>query len=262
MNFNMLIPYELLPWQIGAVIFSGLCIGMSKTWLNGLTTIMIPVIALIFGAKESTGILLPMLCFADLLAVAYYRRSAEWKYILRLLPWALIGFGVALLVDRVVPARGFKILIGFCIFAGLVTMFWNDHRAGNARNKEAAVSVNIQSHWWYGMIFGIMGGFSTMIGNAAGPIMSVYLLAMRLPKNSFVGTAAWFFFILNYLKIPLQYFVWHNITKESLRFDIVMFPFILAGAFLGFFLVKITSESNYRIIVYVMTTISAVLLFL
>jgi uncharacterized membrane protein YfcA len=259
MNFNMLIPYELLPWQIGAVIFCGLCIGMSKTWLNGLTTIMIPVIALIFGAKESTGILLPMLCFADLLAVAYYRRSAEWKYILRLLPWALIGFGAALLVDRVVPAKGFKVLIGLCIFTGLVTMFWNDRRA---KNQQDTVLVNIQSHWWYGMIFGIMGGFSTMIGNAAGPIMSVYLLAMRLPKTSFVGTAAWFFFILNYLKIPLQYFVWHNITKESLCFDIAIFPFILVGAFFGFFLVKITSESNYRIIVYVMTTISAVLLFL
>ncbi|MDR3247763.1 MAG: sulfite exporter TauE/SafE family protein, partial [Treponema sp.] len=158
------------PWQAAAVIFSGLCIGVSKTGINGVTTIMIPILALIFGAKESTGVVLPMLCFADLVAVIYYRRAAEWKYIIRLLPWALVGFGVALLVDHFVPARGFKILIGVCIFAGLGVMFWNDRRG-----KDAAAP----SGWWFSAIFGVIGGFSTMIGNAAGPIMSVFLLSVR-----------------------------------------------------------------------------------
>jgi uncharacterized membrane protein YfcA len=250
---SLLIPYDLLPWQIGAVIFSGLCIGMSKTGINGVNSVMIPIMALIFGAKESTGVLLPLLCFADLLAAFYYRRSAEWKHIFKLLPWALAGFGIALLVDRVVPARGFKVLIGICIFVSLAVMFWNDRRG-----KDAV----IPSSWWFSAIFGILGGFSTMIGNAAGPILSVFLLSMRLPKINFVGTAAWFFLIINYLKIPLQVLVWHNISLESLRFDLLVTPFILLGAFLGILLVKKISEKVFRKLLMTLTLISTILLFL
>ncbi|MDR2135952.1 MAG: sulfite exporter TauE/SafE family protein [Treponema sp.] len=241
------------PWQAAAVIFSGICIGVSKTGVNGASAIMVPILALIFGAKESTGVVLPLLCFADLVAVIYYRRAAEWKYIARLLPWALAGFGLALLVDRMVPARGFKVLIGVCIFAGLAVMFWNDRRA-----KDAAVP----SAWWFSAAFGIMGGFSTMIGNAAGPVMSVFLLSVRLKKTSFVGTAAWFFMIVNYLKIPLQHFVWHNITIKGLLFDLTLIPVILIGTALGVLIVKNVSESRYRAIVYIMTIVSAALLFL
>ncbi|MDR2471199.1 MAG: sulfite exporter TauE/SafE family protein [Treponema sp.] len=253
MNLEMFFPYEFAPWQLAAVIFSGICIGLSKTGLNGVTTVMVPILALIFGAKESTGVVLPMLCFADILAVAYYRRHAEWKYIIRLLPWALAGFGLALLVDRLIPPRGFKFLIGICIFTGLLVMFWNDRKG-----REAA----IPSSWWFAAVFGVMGGFSTMIGNAAGPIMSVFLLSVRLPKASFVGTAAWFFMIVNYLKLPLQYFVWHNISPQSLLFNVTMIPVILVGAALGIFLVKKVSERVYRVLVYVMTIISTLLLFL
>jgi uncharacterized membrane protein YfcA len=253
MDIQNLFFYHFVPWQWAAAIFSGICIGLSKTGINGATTVMIPILALVFGAKESTGIVLPMLCFADILAVIYYRRNAEWKYIFKLLPWALMGFVLALAVDRFVPERGFKILIGICILTGLGVMFWNDRRG-----KDAA----IPSAWWFTALFGIMGGFATMIGNAAGPIMSVFLLSVRLPKASFVGTAAWFFMIINYLKLPLQYFVWHNITPEGLLFDLTMIPVIIIGAVLGIFLVKKMSEIHYRILVYGMTFISTALLFI
>jgi uncharacterized membrane protein YfcA len=255
MNLEALFSYwnGFEPWQIGVVVFSGLCIGLSKTGINGASAVMIPLLAMIFGARESTGVVLPMLCFADLVAVIYYRRAAEWKYIIRLLPWALGGFALALLVDRLVPARGFKLLIALCIFAGLAVMFWNDRRG-----KDAAVP----RAWWFSAIFGVLGGFSTMIGNAAGPVMSVFLLSVRLPKTSFVGTAAWFFMIINYLKIPLQHFVWHNITVEGLLFGSTMIPLILVGAALGILVVKKVSERRYRLLVYVMTIVSAALLFL
>jgi uncharacterized membrane protein YfcA len=101
-----------------------------------------------------------------------------------------------------------------------------------------------------------------MIGNAAGPVMSVFLLSMRLPKENFVGTAAWFFIILNYLKIPLQVLAWHNIHIKGLLFDISMIPFILLGLFLGVLLVKFISEKYYRILVYIMTVASCALLIL
>jgi uncharacterized membrane protein YfcA len=101
-----------------------------------------------------------------------------------------------------------------------------------------------------------------MIGNPAGPILSVFLLSMKLPKTSFVGTAAWFFLIVNYLKIPLQIFVWHNISLKSLRFDLLVTPFILLGAFLGVLLVKKVSEKVFRKLLMTLTLISTILLFL
>jgi uncharacterized membrane protein YfcA len=101
-----------------------------------------------------------------------------------------------------------------------------------------------------------------MIGNAGGPVMSVFLLSMRLPKESFVGTTAWFFLILNYLKIPLQIIAWHNIHIKGLLFNVSMIPAILIGLFLGVVLIKLISEKYFRILVYVMTVISCALLIL
>ncbi|MDR1506777.1 MAG: sulfite exporter TauE/SafE family protein [Treponema sp.] len=265
---------EFGPGQWIAVIFSFILFGISKTGFTGISIIAVPICALIFGAKSSTGIILPLLCFADLIAVLYYRRHAAWKYLWPLIPWAAAGFGLALLADHfIISDRGFKFLMGICIFAGLVVMFWSDGpRFGKKRNAEevrpappdvpAKAAPAKARPFWYSSLFGILGGFSTMIGNTAGPIMSVFLLSVKLPKESFVGTAAWFFLIVNYLKVPLQAFAWHNITKETLYFDVFMIPAIVLGIWLGIVLVKKVSEAQYRVITYVLTLISAVLLFL
>ena len=249
---DYLITFQLSALEWFAVLFCGLCIGMSKTGINGLGTVAVPVLAIIFGARTSTGIMLPMLCCADLFAITYYRRSAEWKYIIRLLPWALTGFALALLTNHWISDTGFKNLIGICIFSGLGVMLWNEYRGKDAK---------IPSAWWFTALFGVMGGFSTMIGNAAGPVMSVFLLSVRLPKKSFVGTAAWFFMIINFLKLPLQYFVWQNISDESLLFNLTMLPAIAVGAWIGIIFLKKISEKNYRVVVYVLTLASTLMLF-
>jgi len=254
MNVNDLLnlyPLSVSEWCL--IIFCGLLIGISKTGINGLGMIYVPILALIFGAKPSTGILLPMLCCADIFAVVYYRRSAEWKYIVRLLPWTMAGFALALFVDQRVPDKSFKLLIGVCILSGLGVMLWNEYRGKD---------TTIPSAWWFAAIFGITGGFSTMIGNAAGPVMSVFLLTVKLPKKSFVGTAAWFFMIVNFLKLPLQYFVWNNISSKTLLFDLTILPVIASGALIGVLIIKKVSENNYRIVVYTLTLLSTLLLFL
>ncbi|GHV85138.1 anion permease [Spirochaetia bacterium] len=253
-------PYTLAPWQWAAAAISCVCFGISKTGLNGISIAAVPLFALVFGGKESTGVVLPLICFADLFAVIYYRRHAEWKYIWRLIPWALAGFALALGADHFISSnRGFKILIGICIAAGFVVMIWNE---GRNRRQAGSGGAKPPSGWWFSAVFGIMGGFSTMIGNAAGPIMSVFLLSVRLPKESFVGTAAWFFLIVNYLKIPLQTLVWHNISIKTLLFDVTMIPCLLLGVWLGILFVKKVTEKQYRIAVYALTIISAGLLFL
>jgi uncharacterized membrane protein YfcA len=132
-------------------------------------------------------------------------------------------------------------------------MIWNDRRG---KDKPAP------SAWWFAALFGMAGGFSTTIGNIAGPIMAVYLLAMKLPKNSFVGTSAWFYLIVNYLKIPIQVFMWKNITLETLMFDLTLVPVIVIGAIAGILLVKKISEPIYRKVIMVLTLVSAVFLFI
>jgi uncharacterized membrane protein YfcA len=266
---NLAALFSFAPWEWAVLVGCGLCIGMSKTGMSGITTVMIPFMALIFGAKESTGVVLPLLCFADLLAVIYYRRAASWQHIIRLLPWALAGFGIALVVDRFIPPKGFKILIAICILAGLVVMLWGDIRKARAGKpveaKQGAPEGGNREKakpWWFSAVFGIMGGFTTMIGNAAGPIMSVFLLSVRLPKVNFVGTGAWFFMVVNYLKLPIQHFVWRNIHRETLFVDLCMIPAVLAGAALGILLVKKLSEAYFRVMIYILTLVSATLLFI
>ena len=239
------------PFQAAALALCALLIGMSKTGMQAVNMVSIPMMAVAFGAKESTGVILPMLCFADLVAVLYYRRNAEWKYVAKLLPSAVAGFFVALAVDRAIDPAWFKNLMGICIIAGLAVMFFER----GARENPAC------GKWWFSALFGLLGGFTTMIGNAAGAVMAVYLLSMRLPKLNFVGTNAWFFLTVNYLKLPLQYFAWDNISARTLAIGAAGIPFILAGALFGIWFVKKLPEKAFRAFVTAAALLSAIVLF-
>lgn len=241
------------PWQWVLLALCAVVIGLSKTGIQGLGTLAVPVLALLFGGKPSTGIILPMLCMADVIAVIHYRRSAEWGYILKLLPTAIAGFFLALAVDSFVPESQFKRLMALCVFAGLIVMYWSEKRGTEGR---------LVGKWWFGALFGLMGGFTTMIGNAAGPIMAVYMLSARLPKYAFVGTSAWFFLIVNWLKLPLQIFAWHNISWNTVALDLLLLPCIGIGAWLGIGLVRRLPERSYRTVIIWLTVVTtAVLLF-
>ena len=118
----------------------------------------------------------------------------------------------------------------------------------------------IPDKWWFAALIGIVVGFATMIGNVAGPIFAIYLLAMHLNKKSFIGTNAWFFFIINLSKFPLQMLVWKNISMNTLMVDILVFPAIAFGAWLGIFIVKRIPEKAYKWFVIVITVVSAFLI--
>ena len=236
------------PLQVIALILSATLIGFAKTGVQGIGAVAAPLMAIAFGAKESTGVILPMLCFADIIAVIYYRRNAEWKFILRLLPSAIVGFFVALWVDSLIAKESFKLLMAFCIFLGLAIMYL----ARGGRGEKIAHSRAC------GLCFGVLGGFTTMIGTAAGPVMSVYLLSANLPKLAFVGTSAWFFLLVNYMKIPLQIFVWDNITKDSILVSALGIPFIFFGAIVGIFLVKKVPEKTFRVLVVLATILATI----
>jgi uncharacterized membrane protein YfcA len=226
-------------------------IGMSKTGLSGVGLMVVPVLAAVFGGRPSVGLLLPILIFADVFAVTWYNRHAEWKHVLRLLPWAFAGILAGAWVGKMISDALFNRLLAGIVIAGIGLMVWQDIRK----------NTKIPDYWWFSMILGLLGGFASMIGNAAGPVMALYLLSMRLPKNRFIGTTAWFFFIVNLTKVPFHLVFWKTITWESLLFDLITIPAIATGALLGIWLVRLFPERAYRIFILVSTLLAALLLF-
>jgi len=245
----------LLQGPLEWAVFLGcaVLIGMSKTGVPNIGTFTVPIFALLFGAKTSTGVVLPMLCFADLLAVIYYRKKFHRDLVFKPMPWALMGLVTGLFAGHLVPQSEFKVLMAVCILLGIATMV-STRRPERARVLTESV--------FFAPVLGFLLGFSTMVGNTAGPLLVVYLLAMRLPKFAFVATGAWFIMILNYLKIPLQAFVWNNLSWEGLLLDVMAIPFILVGGVLGIYIVRILPEQQFRIAMIALTIASTLILLL
>lgn len=244
-----LLPSPHLWWVlIGCSILVGFC----KTGIAVVGTAVVPIMALAFGARPSTGLLLPLLCIADLGAVIYYRRSCSWYHLFRLLGWAIAGLFVGIVIDHFVPLAMFKYLIAFSIMISVVVLFFNELRKRKGDDTP--------QKGWVMALYGIAGGFATMVGNSAGPIMSVYLLSIKMPKMLFVGTSAWFFMLLNYAKLPLQIWVWDNIHYDAILAGVAMIPFIAFGSWIGVVLVKNLPEKLYRRLVIWITLASAVIM--
>lgn len=248
---GLLSPFSLSTVDWVLIVFCAILIGMSKTGVPGVSMIVVPMLALIFGGKPSTGVLLPILIIADVFAVVYYHRHAKWKHLVRALPWAFAGLFIALWIGNFVNDEQFKRIIAITVFVSIALMIWKDY----FYKKEFT-----PDKWWFAALMGVVGGFATMIGNVAGPIFAIYLLAMHLNKKSFIGTTAWFFFIINLSKFPLQVLVWKNININTLTVDILVLPAIAFGAWLGVFFVKLIPEKAYKWFVIVITVLSAFLI--
>ena len=242
---------SLNPFQWTIISITALCIGMSKTGVQGIMLLIVPYMAMAFGAKESTGVILPMLCMADVIAVTYYKRITDWKVVAKLLPTAILGFLVAIFVDSLIPTHEFRRLMGWTLALALGVMIWSEVFGKENR---------WMTKWWYSAIFGLLGGFTTMIGNAAGPVLSVYLLSMRKEKMEYIGINAWFFLVVNLLKIPLQIFVWDNITWDTFSLNLMMLPIIGIGALIGIHIVKLFPEKAFRRFIQVVTILSVAMM--
>jgi uncharacterized membrane protein YfcA len=243
---------HLSSWQWILAICCALMVGFSKTAIGGVSILAIPIMAGIFGGKSSAAILLPMLITGDLLAVRQYRRHNNWGYIWRLLPWSLAGMITGLTMGNLVNDRQFKMIIAFSVLICLGIMLWLEWR-----KNEAA----IPNRWWFTALIGLAGGFTTMVGNVAGSVMTIYFLSIRLNKYDFISTGAWLFMILNITKLPLQIIFWQAMTPAVWAFEAVMIPGIVFGALLGIWVIKKIPEKPFRYIVITLTVAAAVKLF-
>ena len=228
----------------------GLCaigIGMAKTGLGGLGMIVVPVMANIFGAKSSTGILLLLLIMADFFGVRYYHMHADMRQLVKLIPSTIIGIVTGVFVGDQISDEYFQFLLIIVIISGVLM---------------TVIKVEIKENKIFSIIVGFLGGFITMIGNAAGPIMAIYFLSMGFNKNKFIGTVAWFFLFVNLFKVPFHVFIWDTIDLDILLFDLSLFPLILIGALIGVWIVKKIPERPYKIFVIVSVVLSTFNLFI
>ncbi|MCK0146784.1 sulfite exporter TauE/SafE family protein [Arenibacter sp. F26102] len=225
-------------------------IGISKAGIKGIAIINVTLMALAFGAKESTGLIVPLLVVGDAFAVVYYNRHAQWKYIVAFLPWMILGIFIGTAIGKDLPETTFKISMSVIILGTVIMMYWWDRKK----------SKNVPTHWAFAGFIGTMAGITTMIGNLAGAFSNIYFLAMRLPKNEFIGTAAWLFFIVNIFKLPFHIFIWKTITPETLLINLKLVPGIILGIIVGIRMVKIIKEQFYRKMILILTAVGAFLI--
>ena len=245
---NLLITPEITTTTYLMAFTAAMVVGVSKAGIKGIGIIAVTLMALTFSSKASTGILVPMLVIADIFAVIYYNKHTQWKYIIKFLPWMILGILIGVLIGKDLPEREFKWAMVVVIFISLgMLVFWD-------RRK----SKTVPTQWLFSGSMGVFAGICTMIGNLAGAFTNIFFLAMRLPKNEFVGTAAWLFFITNLFKMPFHVFVWKTITVESLLINLRLLPAIFVGLVLGVFLVKKINEKNYKRFILIVTAIGAV----
>lgn len=228
-------------------------VGFAKTGIGGTGILIVPLMASLFPAKASVGILLPMLCIADVFAVKYYHSHADWKLMLKPMPWAIVGILIGVWVGKDLDSETFRYIIGGLVLAILIFMIVRERYT-----SEDKIPNNLP----FAVVVGLLGGFTTMVGNAAGPVWTIYLLAMRLPKYAFIGTGAWFFLILNQFKVPFHIWIWETITWQTFCFNLAMIPGIAIGAFLGIFVIKKINENIFKRLIQILAVAAALKLLL
>lgn len=232
--------------------FAAFTVGMSKAGIKGISTIVVTLMAIVFGGKSSTGVLLPLLIAADIVAVIYYKRHVQWPVLFRLLPWMILGVLLGVWFGKDIEERVFKHLMAGIILFSVGMMYWWDKRKSKA----------VPSSMWFAGAMGLSAGFTTMLGNLAGAFSNIFFLAMRMPKNEFIGTAAWLFFIINIFKLPFHIFVWKTITWESVGINLYLIPAILLGMLLGINLVKKINNAFFRQMILILTALGALVILL
>jgi uncharacterized membrane protein YfcA len=236
---------SVLSWVLA--VLAAVLIGFSKTGILGVSLLVVVLMASVFPAKQSVGIVLPLLVFADVFAVVFYRRHANWRILVRLLPFAAAGIVTGFFFMGRIRSEQLGPIIGVIVLAMLGLSVFLQLR------KDAPTPRGLL----FAAFVGVMAGFTSMIANAAGPLMTIYLVSMKAEKREFVGTAAWFFAMVNLFKVPFSIGL-GLITVPSFTFDLLLLPAVVAGAVGGFFLLKVIPQKIFNITVLVLAGVSAI----
>jgi uncharacterized protein len=230
-------------------------VGMSKTGITGLSLLSIALFAHVFpSSKQASGLILPLLIFGDFVAVLSYRTHTQWRYLWKLMPWTAVGVVLGYFALGHISDRTTRYMIGVIIVSLCVLGFWRRYLAVQSQESEAW-------HWALAAALGIAAGFITLVANAAGPLMAIYLVAMRLPKMQFVGTVAVFFMVLNLFKVPFMVDL-GLITVQSFKFNLMLAPAVFLGALAGRWILIRINQRLFEDLVLALSAIAGILLIL
>jgi uncharacterized membrane protein YfcA len=234
-------------WQLLLGAITAFSIGIAKTGVPGLGSFVAPLMVLAVGdARYAAAWTLPILSTADVFAVLCWRKHAAARKLFSLVPWVAVGmiggaFALAL------TEHALRRIIG-CVIVLMLIVY-----VARKRNPQAQVAGSPP-------FYGIVAGFASTVANAAAPVMNMYLLSRKLSKEQFVATGAWFFLVINLAKIPI--YSWHHLfSRTSLMFDLMMVPAVIAGATTGLWIVHRVPQRAFDVMIFVLTGISAIILF-
>jgi uncharacterized protein len=243
-------------WLLG-----GLCavlVGMAKTGVPGLGILVVPLMfAVVPEPLSGPGTLLPLLCAADCFGVLYFRRHARAWDLMHLFPWVACGIALGTGVLHLVSDHAVRLVVG-----GIVLLMVGAHLLRKRLPDQVLVGDRSSpaKMWRKALLFGIITGFATTVANAAGPVMNLYLLTMDLAKDQFMGTGAWFFFLVNLIKVPI-YLSRGWIDAQSLALDAWLLPGVLIGALIGKRIYDRIPQRAFEITVLSLTVIAGISLF-
>ncbi|NBV85359.1 MAG: sulfite exporter TauE/SafE family protein [Verrucomicrobia bacterium] len=230
-------------------LLAALCVGLSKSGFPGVSLVTVALMAEAFPARQSTGILLPLLIIGDLCAVRSFRQHTLWTQIARMLPPTIVGIFAGFFLMRSVPDAAFKSVLGWMLLCTVLLQ--------GVRTTFPQLGNRVPNSMIFAWAMGIWAGVSTMVANAAGPIMAVYFIALALPKENLIGTSAWLFLIINVFKLPFSAAL-GLLHAPSLLLDLALAPLVLVGNSLGKRLVTRIPQRVFEIMLLVSATAAAI----
>jgi hypothetical protein len=248
---------DLRPDQWALALSAALIVGTSKTGVPGVGILVVPILAEAFGGRHSIGVMLPMLICGDIFAVTWYRRHAQWDQLVKLLPWVVFGMipGTIVLIKTGQGAKDFmNVILGVMVLAMIALQLLRGY-LGDRLTPTSRVGVAAT---------GTAAGFATTVSNAAGPIMQMFLTALKLPKEQFMGTIAWYFFLINVAKFPvyvaLSIFIPDKpiVTWSSLGLNLAVAPAIVGGAFFGKWLLPRIPQKWFEIVIIALAALGGI----
>ena len=244
MDLNHLTSHQ---WMLAAL--AALLIGMAKSGLSGLGMFPVLLMADVVPARQSTGIVLPLLICGDLLAVCFFKKHAHWKHLQGLLPPAVVGIILGFLLMRLDFSNTlFRHLIGWIVLGMILLQCLKKFLPARFEHLPHSKGFAWSMGGW--------AGLTTMMANAAGPVMAIYLLAVDLPKMQFVGTSAWFFLIVNLIKLPFSYQL-GLIGGRSLLFNLMLAPAVALGILTGRWVLNFVPQKLFELLALVFVGIAA-----
>jgi len=244
---------EVSAVQYAVLFCAGCLIGISKTGIPGVGTLPVVLLALAFAPRLSAGLQLKLLCIGDLIAVACYRHGMNFRLLKRLLPFAVCGLLLGSLILRGIPSDVLLLrVIGWIIL--ILTLF-------NIVKNRFIDPGKVPDGFWFSAAFGGLAGITTQLANAAGPVMSLYLLSMRLSKEEFIRTSVWFFFCINWLKLPI-FILEKRVTAKSAVLALPALPAIGIGAALGILFIRHVPQKVFNGIIQTLILLASLKLIL